>query len=70
MSSALSDKVAVCLSTRFDLPVKHIRPYLLKAQLIQYGKIRFIDGGDTVHASTLVPTGDDRRDASFVRVSI
>jgi hypothetical protein len=39
------------------------------AELVQYAKIRFIDGGDIVHASTLVSASDDRRDASFLRVS-
>jgi hypothetical protein len=39
------------------------------AELTQYAKIRFINGGDTIHASTLVPAGDDYRDASFLRVS-
>jgi hypothetical protein len=36
----------------------------------QYAKVRFVNGGDIVHASKLAPSGDDRRDASFVRVSI
>jgi hypothetical protein len=40
------------------------------AELMRYGKIRFINGGDIIHASTLVSAGDDRRDASFLRVSV
>jgi hypothetical protein len=49
--------------------MKDIRPYLRTASLRQYGKVQCIDGGDLMNASTLVPCGDDRRDASFVRVS-
>jgi hypothetical protein len=65
----LYNKIAVCLSTRFDLPVRSIRQHIENAELVQYAKIRFINGGDIVHASTLVSAGDDRRDASFLRVS-
>ena len=37
--------------------------------ILQYGKVRFVNEGDVIHASELVSSGDDRRDASFVRVS-
>jgi hypothetical protein len=39
-------------------------------QILQYGKVKFVNGGDIIHASELVSSGDDHRDASFVRVSI
>jgi hypothetical protein len=40
------------------------------APILQYGKVRFVNEGDIIHASELVSSGDDHRDASFVRVSI
>jgi hypothetical protein len=39
------------------------------ASLKQYGKMRWLNGGDVINASALVAIGDDRRDATFVRVS-
>jgi hypothetical protein len=39
------------------------------ASLQQYGKVRHLNGGDLMNASALVAFGDDRRDATFVRVS-
>lgn len=64
----LFEKIIICLSTRFDLPVKNIRPHLRIASLRQYGKVRCLDGGDVMNASALVAVGDDRRDATFIRV--
>jgi hypothetical protein len=65
----LLEKIIACLSTRFDLSAKDIRPHLRSASLSQYGKIRRLDGGDLMNASALVGVGDDRRNATFVRVS-
>jgi hypothetical protein len=67
--ASLLDKIVACLSTRFGIPAKNIRPYLRTASLKQYGKVRQLNGGDTMNASALVAVGDDRRDATFVRVS-
>lgn len=58
-----------CLATRFDLPTKDIQPHLRTASLLQYGKVQLLDDGDLMNASALVPCGNDRRDATFVRVS-
>jgi hypothetical protein len=49
--------------------MKEIRPHLRTASLVQYGKLRRLDGGDTMNASTMGEFSDDRRDATFVRVS-
>ena len=67
---SLVEKIIVCLSTRFELPVKEIRPHLRNAALRQYTKVRHLDGGDTMNASALAPVGDDLRDATYVRVSV
>ena len=65
----LIEKIITCLATRFDLTNKGIRPHLRTASLKQYGKVRCLDSGDVMNASALVTVGDDRRDATFVRVS-
>ena len=66
---SLLEKIVASLSTRFNIPVKDIRPHLRNAKLKQYGKVRRLDGGDTMNASELVPVSGDLRDATFVRVS-
>src|SRR5262245_27970138 len=63
-------KIAVCLATRFNLSVAQIRRHLEKARIKQYGKVKRLGGGDIMNASMLVPVGEDRRDASFIRVSV
>lgn len=69
LDTALFNKVCAALATRFDVSLSTIRPRLEKAKISMWGKIRCANGGDTIHASTLVTMGDDRRDASYVRVS-
>ena len=66
----LIQKIILCLATRFDLATKDISAHLQTASLKQYGKVRRIDGGDVMNASSVVAMGDDRRDATFVRVSV
>ena len=66
---SLVQKIVTCLSTRFDLPAKTIRPHLQTASLKRYSKVQRLHGGDLMNASSLVTFGDDRRDATFVRVS-
>src|SRR5882762_1855877 len=68
LSSGLVEKIILCLSTRFDVAMKDIRPHLRKASLIQYGKLRCLDSGDVMNASALAAVGEDRRDATYVRV--
>jgi hypothetical protein len=48
----------VCLATRFDAPVQDIQSHLRAASLRRYGKVRHVDGGDLMNASTLVAFGD------------
>jgi hypothetical protein len=70
ITPTLVNKIAISLATRFDISVSKVRPCLRKAAIKQYGKVRRLDGGDTMNAATLVSTHDDYRDASFVRVSL
>jgi hypothetical protein len=67
---SLIQKIILCLATRFDLTTNDISPHLQTASLRQYGKVRRVDGGDVMSASSVVAMGDDRRDATFVRVSV
>jgi hypothetical protein len=68
VSATLIQKIVTCLSTRFNLTMKEIRPHLRTASLVQYGKLRRLDG-DIMNASTMGEFSDDRRDATFIRVS-
>jgi hypothetical protein len=49
---------------------KDISPHLQMALLRQYSKVQRIDGGNVMSASSIVAMGDDRQDATFVRVSV
>ena len=66
---SLLAKIFACLATRYNLSVRQIRPHLKNATLCQYGKVQQLNGRDTINTSSLVPVGDDRRDATYVRVS-
>jgi hypothetical protein len=69
LSAALFNGVCAALATRFDVPLSTVRPRLDKAEISTWGKVRCLNDGDTIHASSSMTMGDDRRDASFVRVS-
>jgi hypothetical protein len=68
VTPTLQNKITIALATRYDISVNEVRPYIQKAAIRQYGKVRRLGGGDTMSAATLVPTSDDHREASFVRV--
>jgi hypothetical protein len=69
LDDVLFNKVCAALATRYDVSVSTVRPRLHKAGISTWGKVRCLDGGDTMHASVLMSMGEDRRDASYVRVS-
>lgn len=69
IDAGLEQKITVCLATRFDKPMKVIRRYFSVDGVEQWGKVRRLDGGDTVHASLWVTDSEDRTDTTFVRVS-
>lgn len=66
---SVADKVMVCLATRFDSTINQVRRYVLPEYMEQFASVRRLEGGDTMHASTFARKSEDRRDASFIRVS-
>jgi hypothetical protein len=62
--------IAGALATRFDTDVATVKLYLRNVEIEEWGKVRRVDSdaGDTMHASTVVVTRDDSRDATYVRV--
>lgn len=62
-------RVQVSLATRFNTTLTTIRRFVAEQNVALYGKVRRLGAGDTVWASSLTPIAEDRRDASWVRVS-
>jgi hypothetical protein len=62
--------ITAALATRFDVKVTAVKPYLHTATVRQWGRIRRIDSdaGDIMHAASMSTPGDDRRDATYIRV--
>lgn len=63
-------RICVCLTTRFNISFTRVSRYVGSLNIEQYARVRRLQGGDTMHASSLVTAGDDRREASYVRVRI
>lgn len=63
------DKVIVCLATRFDSTVNQVRQHVIAENMEQFASVRRLEGGDTMHASTFARQSEDRRDATFIRIS-
>ncbi|TDL14470.1 hypothetical protein BD410DRAFT_817168 [Rickenella mellea] len=66
----LRHKVAVCLATRFNVPLATAKRHVPKGLVAQWGKVRIIDGGDVMHARDFIKLHDGNRDASFVRYQL
>lgn len=66
---SLLTRIAVHLATRHNLNISSARQLVTSAKLELFGKVRRLEGGDTMCASSLVAHANDRRDATFVRVS-
>ena len=64
----LLDKIIGSLVTRFDSTPAAIRR-ILPRNFDMWGKVRILNGGDTIHAASLVKQKGDRRDQTYVRVS-
>lgn len=63
------DRISVALATRYDIP-KRIAKNHVPDCIEQWGKVRRIDGGDTMVAALLRCANQDRRDATHIRVCI
>jgi hypothetical protein len=70
LPTGLLNQIIASLATRFNTTVAAVRRNLHADQIVQWGKVRRTDGGDTMKASSLVMPQEDKRDATFVRVSI
>jgi hypothetical protein len=73
MSSSLppwiEEKITICLSTRFGKPLKTVRRYFKMDNVQQWGQVRRLNSGDDIRAAGLNLATEDRRDATFIRVS-
>jgi hypothetical protein len=70
ISNSLGNKIAICLSTRYDKPMATVRKYFSLQDVQQWGCVRVLDDGDDMHSSALSCQAEDRRDATFIRVSV
>jgi len=65
----IRDKVWACLATRFNVHKNIVRTVIkLDQEIIQFGKVRRLQGGDLMTGCHFVNKSEDTRDASFVRV--
>jgi hypothetical protein len=62
--------IAGALATRFDTNVAVVKRSLQNVEIEQWAKVRRVDSdaGDIMHASSMVASRDDTRDATYVRV--
>jgi hypothetical protein len=65
---SLFNKILAALATRFDTTVHNIRQHVSANRIEQWGKVRRLEGGDTMVAAALTKERSDNRDATFVRV--
>ncbi|KAJ3498860.1 hypothetical protein NLJ89_g10165 [Agrocybe chaxingu] len=70
--SNLINNICAALATRADVKITQIRPFLQRAEIEQWGKVRRVDSeeGDTFRASSRTTVRDDSRNASFVRYEL
>lgn len=62
-------KINVALQTRYKKTSAIIHRFLDPNDIEEWGKVKILNGGDTINASSLVKGSEDRRNASYVRVS-
>lgn len=69
IDNGLQKKVTSYLTRVYSLSAGDTRKSV-SGEILQWGKLRVLDGGDTVHACKLVSssTSDERRDATFIKV--
>ena len=69
ISESLAAKVVISLSTRFNKPQNIIRQHFAIENVEQWARVRRLEGGDDMNASSFAGHSEDRRDATYVRVS-
>ena len=69
LSPDMYKKVVATLATRYDVTTAVVKKWFSgNSDVLQFGKVTRLCGGDTMHAHELVECGKQCRDASFVRV--
>ena len=66
--SIAKDRIAAALATRYNVR-KSVAKAHIPHHIERWGKVRRIEGGDTMTAAHLGHAGLDRRDATHIRVS-
>ncbi|KAJ7771163.1 hypothetical protein DFH07DRAFT_866511 [Mycena maculata] len=68
LDPGLVQKIAICLSTRYDQNMATICKYFKPENVQQWAKIERLEGGDCMLASAMIHAEpEDRRDATYVR---
>jgi hypothetical protein len=59
------------VATRYNKTVTVVRPHVIIDEIEEFGKVRRVDngGGDTMNTLAFQTPAEDRRDATFIRVS-
>lgn len=71
LSLTIRSKALACLATRFGVQKGTVQSVIkLDQPIVQYGRVRRLDGGDLMVGRHFVKQSEDSRDASFVRVSL
>ena len=70
IEAGMLTKIVVCLSTRSNKSGATVCRHLSINNIKLWDRVRRVDGGDTMNASSLVKSHEDSRDASYVRVSL
>ena len=68
LPSNVLDRISAALATRYNVS-KVVAKRQIPKQIDQWGKVRRIDGGDTMVAALIGRHSLDRRDATHIRVS-
>ncbi|KAF8834466.1 hypothetical protein BDN67DRAFT_861609, partial [Paxillus ammoniavirescens] len=67
LEASLVRKVIKSLATRYDTTASRIRDICSPQSIEQWGKVRRLHGGDTMHAAALVKRLEDSRDTTYIR---
>ncbi|EKM49073.1 uncharacterized protein PHACADRAFT_179343 [Phanerochaete carnosa HHB-10118-sp] len=63
-------RIALYLATRSNVTLSAAKPHVKSDRIELFGKVRRLEGGNIMCASeSAASTGDDRRDAIYIRVS-